>query len=99
MAHLKPQYVSDAPFQVETNAGTEIVPSFLVKDETHISDYLQGTHIVAIETLALGIVWRLSAAGYMDCTEWNYSSDLASARKECEALYDVDPDTGDDNQD
>lgn len=40
---------------------------------------------------------RLSAPGYMDCTDWCGPFDtLDQARHEIETFYEVDPDTGED---
>ena len=43
-----------------------------------------------------GIGCRLSAPGYMDCTEWAVHATEEQAREHLSALYDVDPDTGED---
>ena len=44
-----------------------------------------------------GYFARLSAPGYLDCTEWYgpYKT-LEEAKEHLSAIYDVDPDTGDD---
>ena len=40
---------------------------------------------------------RLSANGYMDCTDWSGPFDTLAEARECiEIEYQVDPDTGDD---
>lgn len=38
---------------------------------------------------------RLSAPGYLDCTEWTTFATMKEARDYIAAVYDVDPDSGD----
>ena len=47
-----------------------------------------------------GYFARLSAPGYLDCTDWYgpYKT-LAEAKEHLSAIFDVDPDTGDDLED
>ena len=41
--------------------------------------------------------FRLSAPGYMDCTDWSGPYDsIEEAKAECTSMYDADPETGDD---
>lgn len=43
-----------------------------------------------------GWFYRLSAPGYMDCTEWTGPFKTEEeAREDCRETWDVDPDTGD----
>jgi hypothetical protein len=43
-----------------------------------------------------GVLARLSAPGYLDCTDWTPFGTMEEARKGITEMYDVDPDTGDD---
>ena len=59
-------------YQVETNRGTEFLPDDLVGKSPVLTDfaqYCEGTP----ESFELieGYGARLSAPGYMDCTEWS----------------------------
>lgn len=65
---------------VDTNCGTEFVPieqlGITLPDgcdnesaEDLLRDYLEGTRVFSIEERE-GYGARLSAPGYMDCTEW-----------------------------
>jgi hypothetical protein len=46
-----------------------------------------------IEERRTGCLWRMSAPGYLDCTDWSPAADEAEARREC-AESDVCPDCG-----
>jgi hypothetical protein len=94
MTHLNFEYIPDAPLSIETEYGTEIVPEFLITPESHISDYLDGKNIKSMTSLPFGVVWRLSADGYLDCTSWSYSPNIEEAKARCESEYQVDPNTG-----
>lgn len=45
----------------------------------HVSDYCEGTRIESIE-VCQGYFARLSAPGYLDCTEWCCYSTIREAR-------------------
>lgn len=74
---LQPVIFMDWYFEIETTAGTECVPSYLIgrTADTHVEgflDYLEGEPLdddASIECRE-GWVARLSAPGYMDCTPW-----------------------------
>lgn len=58
--------------------------------------YCAGDHGDA-EGVERGWFWRLSAPGYMDCTDWCGPFDtLEDAKADCRDTYDIDPDTGED---
>jgi hypothetical protein len=76
MTFLKPEIFEDSYFEVETNTGTEIVPCsvcgvyvgvnpYKLKDylsgQPYDDDYVRPKH---------GWVARMSAPGYLDCTDW-----------------------------
>jgi flavoprotein len=44
----------------------------------------------------LGVLWRLSAPGYLDCTDWCPADDIRNARKMVVEMYNVDPFSGED---
>ena len=49
-----------------------------------------------VESESEGILWRLSAPGYMDCTEWSSAATLEDAMLDCLETYDVCPCCGED---
>ena len=58
-------------YQVETSQGTEFIPSELVGTNPAIedlTDYCEGIPVSFEAIEGYGV--RLSAPGYMDCTEW-----------------------------
>ena len=53
--------------------------------------------ILSIESIAnLRFGARLSASGYMDCTEWSAFETMEAARQYIEDTYEVDADSGED---
>jgi hypothetical protein len=93
MAFMQPFY-TDEPFDVVTHANgeSEAYPHQVARIDRAEDDEIE--HI-------RGKFWcRLSAPGYMDCTEWSGPFDtLAEARSHIRDMYDVDPDTGDELED
>jgi hypothetical protein len=45
----------------------------------------------SIESEHQGIIWRLSAPGYLDCTDWSSAESLDAAMLDCMETYDVCP--------
>ncbi len=93
---MKPQYIEDSAYMVESDQGPSIVPAHLVgpkPDLEDFADYCQGEP-ASFELLPEGICYRLSASGYMDCTDWHYAKTLQEAKDDLESLYDIDPETG-----
>ena len=63
---------------VETNCGTEcvpieqlgiVLPSNMKAQAKLLADYLEGSHVFCVAEKE-GYGARLSAPGYLDCTEW-----------------------------
>lgn len=102
MAFLKPEYTREAFHVGENRFGERIaIPAFVwgtlekfVEEcGIHARD---GVHSDA-EIVEKKWWVRLSASGYMDCTEWDgpYDTEI-EARKAIVETYECDPDTGDD---
>jgi hypothetical protein len=89
MAFMVPFYTNE-PFDVVTHENGE---SESFPHPIYAADLDEGDEIEHVR----GKFWcRLSAPGYMDCTDWSGPFDtLAEARAHIRDLYDVDPDTGD----
>lgn len=82
---------------VETSHGTEIVPTDLVSsepaDSDAFSDYCEGQ--VQSWKLIEGYGARLSAPGYIDCTEWSVFDTVAEAEAYLDEMYgDDEPEDG-----
>jgi hypothetical protein len=81
--------VKQSWWQVETSTGTEIVPVDLVPqepaDSSAFEDYCEGQ--VQSWELIQGYGARLSAPGYMDCTEWAVFDTEKEAEQYLEEMY------------
>lgn len=76
MAFMQKQAERFKAWQVETSIGGECVPFELVgNDLTAIGQYCEGKPRESDDSIDAELVegWfcRLSAPGYMDCTEWH----------------------------
>lgn len=91
MAFLEPEYSNEAFVRVTDSRGeSTLVPA-------GYEDLQEGDECEPVGTPGESWFYRLSAPGYMDCTDW--SGPFASeqeARDDLSATYDCDPDTGDD---
>jgi hypothetical protein len=94
MTFMTPKAYTAGYFEVETTSGTEIVPDFVVDCTTAISveallDYLEGTPFDpdAMIEPQKGVVWRLSADGYLDCTSWGAAPTMEKAYAQIEEMY------------
>lgn len=74
---MQPQVYQDTYFEVDTTAGTELVPSDVIGrtmsvDVSALLDYLEGEPLDMDEMVEAKEGWlaRLSASGYMDSTDW-----------------------------
>jgi hypothetical protein len=97
MAFMKPQYEEGSWYEVETlDEGLITLPFDLVGPDPSpesFRDYCESPYYA--HEVVQGVGARLSAPGYMDCTDWTVLPDMASARQYIEDTYEVDPDTGD----
>ena len=98
MAFMKPQYEEGSWYEVEMEGDhTFWLPSYLFRGEPTADDVRQFCGLpYASHRTVQGVGARLSAPGYLDCTDWDVFPDMASARQHVEDFYEVDPDTGDD---
>lgn len=88
MAFMEPQIEFMSAYLVETNIGTECVPEDVCDDPTKLEPYLEGSRIESVDRKE-GWFGRLSAPGYMDCTEWLGPFDTeGEARVALDELYD-----------
>lgn len=91
MAFMEPDYTNE-DFVIVTNAHGESYACPAGYEELQDGDTLERVS---------GKWWyRLSANGYMDCTDWDGPYDTEQeARDALSDAFDVDPDTGDDLDD
>lgn len=86
--HMTPDIYYGGYFEIDTYAGTEIVPADDIGRTvgTHVeafADYLEGHPVDPDEVVEHREGWlaRMSAAGYLDCTAWGvYESFEAAAQ-------------------
>lgn len=94
MPHMIPFYDRMTCFRVETTHGTELVPCD-VANLDNLADYLEGRQIEDDVETVTGIFCRLSAPGYMDCTDWaGPFATLDDAMEFITDQYGVNPETG-----
>ena len=79
MSFMQPQIDYFTAYEVETSSHSEIIPADLIGElssddwTAQLADYLEGDILDTEEmpeTVA-GYFYRLSASGYLDCTEWS----------------------------
>ena len=96
MAFMEKQAEHMACWQIETTSGTESVPADLVGDKLspvestrfELAPYLEGTPLRdADPEYVEGWFARLSAPGYLDCTDW--SGPFASEKEAMEYLEEL----------
>ena len=85
---MQPQIYEGRYFTVDTSHGSEIVPCDVagIYDDTTaetLQPYLQGKPQYADDKCVVDTGWlcRLSAPGYMDCTDWYVYKTEADARE------------------
>ncbi len=95
-------------WSVETENGTEYVPADLITNakgitrsmiESQLAQYCEGPIITRGDHALLTGKWcaRLSASGYMDCTEWAVCDTEDQAREYLAETYGDDIDLDDDD--
>lgn len=92
MAFMEPDIVFGEWYEVETTHGTEWVPADLGGPDS-LQDYCEGT-IQEVKGPIEGWGARLSASGYMDCTDWTVFSTEEEARAYLEETYGTDEEEG-----
>lgn len=91
MAFMQKQItIKCAWYRVETTHGTEYIDADVIgkqepADSDAFADYCEGT--VQSWELIQGHGARLSAPGYMDCTEWTVFDTEEEARKYLDETY------------
>lgn len=102
MAFMNPQ-ACDGPWVVVEEDGTTVIPLDVVGIDLdtaegldldgwrgHLRDYVQDTDRVSEVEVKDGWCARLSASGYLDCTDW--TGPYATEAEALEALAEMYPD-------
>ena len=78
MSFMQPRVEEGMFFEVDTSWGGEVVPAdvvgrFCLTKASALSDYLSGKPLDPDEEIPVQHGWlaRMSAPGYMDCTDWS----------------------------
>lgn len=84
-------------WRVETTAGTWYVPGDVESDRDSLDDYVEGKIQDPDEdvTAVFGYFGRMSAPGYLDCTDWTFGETEEEVRNELSASYGGDEDDED----
>jgi hypothetical protein len=96
MAFMEPEYTNEPFYVGETKYGDGVAYPCSAHGIAGSFAENTGALLDTVEVIS-GKWWcRLSASGYMDCTDWHGPFATADqARNEIEIFYEVDPDTGD----
>ena len=108
MSFMEPRLIKTAYWEVETNEGSVALPIDVVdcddwKGDSDIpverleeifGDYVSG-QIEYAERYTIGYLWRLSANGYQDCTDWSAFDSPKQAYDDCMEMYGDSMDDGD----
>jgi hypothetical protein len=90
---MKPEYSNEMFHLIGENAVPAYIAEHAIEEDSSGGFFMPGDLVV--ETYENKWFARLSAPGYLDCTEWSgpYET-LEEAKQYIEETYDVDPDTG-----
>jgi hypothetical protein len=103
MAFMEPEIYKGQYYEVSANHGeTYIVPveaAGTVTTYGELADYVEGTIDEPEEPAVLLTGWlaRLSAPGYMDCTDWTVCDSRAAAEEYLKETYGDDDDEENDD--
>ncbi len=83
MAHMRPEVSKGEGYRIETDNGTFFIPMDVageldIEDLAAFADYAEGEIDEVFKEN--GFFCRLSASGYLDCTDWTYCNDIYEAR-------------------
>ena len=88
---MRPEFIAGAGYSVETTHGTEFIPEDVcgpAHTTEDIADYIAGDTFGQFTLVRVsGVFWRLSAPGYMDCTDWSFAETLREAVEDCQDMF------------
>lgn len=96
-SHMGCLETSPAPYLAVTaeNGETTYLPSDLFHGDPaeltadDAAEYVDGVPI-EIEVCREGVLWRMTAPGYMDSTEWSPADSEEEAEKEARDVYEIE---------
>lgn len=93
MGHMQAQWYETDFWRVETSIGTEIVPMEVESDPARLAPYVEGTIESVEDDVHSEHSWlgRLSAPGYLDCTDWVTGETEKDVKEALADLYDLCP--------
>ncbi len=94
MSFMEPEIIHGTWYEIETNNGTWFVPVDLIGEpennfEEKLVQYTEGTKVYSWN-IKEGYGARLSARGYLDCTDWSVFDTEEEAREFLIDTYDVE---------
>lgn len=97
MSFMKPQIVYDRWFEIDYDNGIAYIPQDLIGKTVNpsfdeVKDYLPDLKVLFDVRLLDGYGARLSAPGYMDCTEWSVFDTKEEAQDYLSEMYADDDD-------
>jgi hypothetical protein len=97
MAFMQKQIYFSGYFAIDTTHGIQIVPDDVIGRtvSTHVeafANYIEGEPLDDDEMIEHQTGWlgRMSAPGYMDCTEWSAYKTEQEANEHLEEMYGED---------
>lgn len=93
MLHMHPQIYYDQYFEIDTSQGIQIIPASVVSTDPEnvtledLRDFYEGEPYTEEFELKEGWLARMSAPGYMDCTEWTAHESFLDADNYLEEMY------------
>ena len=87
MSFMKPQVYQGEFWKVETSGGTYFFPTDII-GEDDLKDCVEN-EIIETEVI-VGYGARLSAPGYMDCTDWTVHETEEEAKEYLKDMYDLE---------
>lgn len=95
MGFMRAEWYQTDYWRIETSAGTCIVPKDVESDRSRLAPYVDvGTYDPDDDVYAeSGWVGRMSAPGYMDCTDWIACETEEEVKRELAEAYDLNPET------
>ena len=92
MSFMKPEIVNSDGFIVEINGEEHHFPSTVFETFEEIRRFHSGVEVKLVERVEDKYFSRLSAPGYLDCTEWCCYDTNEEAYDALESLYGLCPD-------
>lgn len=103
-AFMVPEYLEVHAFIIDTDNGTEylpddgsLFPQGVAPSPSEVAPYCESEVFLVERSEKAGVLCRLTAPGYMDCTDWAFfegDDAMQQAREYIAETYDCDPDSG-----